>query len=41
MVILTQIIALLFIILDIILINENYNKEKRLNELIKNNNKEL
>lgn len=42
MVILTQIIALLVIILDIILIKENYNKEKLLNEIIKkNNNKEL
>ena len=42
MVILTQIIALLVIILDIILIKENYDKEKLLNEIIKkNNNKEL
>ena len=41
MVILTRIIALLVIILDIILIKENYNKEKLLNEIIKNNNKEL
>ena len=38
MVILTQIIALLFIILDIILIKENYDKEKLLDELIKNGN---
>lgn len=38
MVILTQIITLLFIIFDIILIKENYNKEKLLDELIKNGN---
>lgn len=38
MVILTQIIALLVIILDIILIKENYDKEKLLNEIIKKNN---
>ena len=38
MTILTWIIALLVIILDIILIKENYNKEKLFNEIIKNNN---